>query len=74
MPWKTCMWRGKARVEIAAASAEVSWLSGLLGEFCRGKWLFSCCLVLPPFPSPFPLPASSFSQPNTKGLQGHCIG
>lgn len=73
MPWKTCMWRGKAQVETAAVSAVV--LANVLasGEILQGGL---AVFVVSLLPSPFvlPLPASPSSPPNTKGLQGHCLG
>lgn len=59
MPWKTCMWRGKAQVETAAISAAV--LAAVLasrGNFAGGIGRFrivSFSLPLPSFPFP-PLP------------------
>lgn len=64
--------QGRTQVEIAAASAEVSAAVLASMGILQGELavvVLSCSL-----PLPLPLPASSSSQPNAKGLQGHCIG
>ena len=64
MPWKTCMWRGKAQVEISAISAVV--LAAVLasrGILQGGLAVFVLSL------SPFPFPPLTPPRRTLKGYR-----